>query len=69
MLSNCSAIEIINNKYKIICTDTNNRKFKKGYVLKCYWQDDRYYEEKLEENSEYKMLSELFCKNIVDLSK
>ena len=69
MLSNCSAIEIINNKYKIICADTNKRKFKKGYVLKCYWQDDRYYEEKLEENNEYKMLSELFCKNIVDLSK
>lgn len=68
MLSNCSAVEIVDDKYKIICADVNNRNFKKGYILKCYWEDDKYYEEKLKENSEYKSLNELFSKNITDLS-
>lgn len=68
MLSNCSAVEIVDDKYKIICTDVNNRNFKKSYILKCYWRDDKYCEEKLKENSEYKSLNELFSKNITDLS-
>lgn len=67
MLSNCSAIEIINDKYKIISGDGNDRNFDKGYVLKCYWKNNKYYEEKLEASTEYKKLSELLCTNITDL--
>lgn len=63
LLSNCSAIEIVDDKYKIISTDSNGRSFKKGYILKCYWKNNKYYEEALEESSEYKMLSELLNKN------
>lgn len=66
MLSNCSAIEIVNDKYKIISNSCNYRNFEKGYVLKCYWKNNKYYEEKLESSDEYKMLSELLSKNIID---
>lgn len=66
MLSNCSAIEIIDNKYRIISAPGNNRKFKNGYALKCYWKNDKYYEELLEITDEYKMLNELLCKNIME---
>ena len=67
MLSNCSAIEIVDNKYKIISGKGNGRNFEKGYVLKCYWKNNEYYEEKLEESKEYKMLGELFSTNIMNL--
>lgn len=60
MLSNCSAIEIIDNKYKIIAGPGNCRNFKKGYVLKCCWKNDVYYENRLEESNKYKSLDELF---------
>lgn len=60
MLSNCSAIEIVDDKYKIITGPGNSRKFNKGYVLKSYWINDKYYEVELEESSKYKSLDELF---------
>lgn len=67
MLSNCSAIEIIDDKYKIISADGNGRNFEKGYVLKCYWKNNKYYEEKLEENGKYNMLSELISMNEINI--
>ena len=67
MLSNCSAIEIVDDKYRIISGNGNGRNFDKGYVLKCYWKNNKYYEEKLETNNEYEMLSKLFCTNMTDL--
>lgn len=67
MLSNCSAIEIIDDKYKIISGNGNGRNFEKGYVLKCYWKNNKYYKEKLEENDKYNMLSELFSMNEINI--
>lgn len=63
MLSNCSAIEIVDDKYRIISGSGNDRNFEKGYALKCYWKNNEYYEEKLETSGEYKELRELLFKN------
>lgn len=60
MLSNCSAVAIIDDKYKIISSNGNNRNFEKGYVLKSYWKDNKYYETKIEEDKNYRTLNELF---------
>ena len=67
MLSNCSAIEIVDDKYKIISCNGIGKNFEKGYVLKCYWKNNKYYEERLEESDKYKMLNELFSTNIMNL--
>ena len=69
MLSNCSAIEIVDDKYKIISSNGNVRKFERGYVLKCYWNNNKYYEVKLEESDKYKKLSELFSTNVMNLDE
>lgn len=60
MLSNCSAIEIIDDKYKIIVGTSNGRNFDKGYALKAYWKNDEYYEVELKESIKYRLLDELF---------
>ncbi len=69
MLSNCSAIEIVDDKYKIISSSSNDRNFEKGYVLKSYWKEDKYYEVKLEENNNYKPLKELLSTNVIYLEQ
>lgn len=61
MLSNCSAIEILDDKYKIICSETN-RLIQKGYAIKCYWSDNTFHEEKLESTNNYQPLSNLLNK-------
>ena len=55
MLSNCCAIEIIDNKYRIIKSDNN------AYGMKGYWNDD-YYEDKINDN--YDDLDNLLNKKI-----
>lgn len=64
MLSNCSALEIIDNTYRIILNKDNNKSSKKCYAVKCYWKDNKFYEEFLTDSKEYKPLSELLDKNI-----
>lgn len=61
MLSNCSAIEILDDKYKIICSETN-RLIQKGYAIKCYWADNTFHEEKLESTNNCQPLSNLLNK-------
>ena len=39
LLSNCSAIEIVDDKYRIIIENGNNRNFSKGYIYKAYWNN------------------------------
>ena len=53
MLSNCSALEIIDDKYRII-TSSND-----GYAYKTYWYNNKYYEEKLQLNGEVESLNNL----------
>lgn len=61
MLSNCSALEIADDKYKIICSETNSL-IQKGYVLKCYWKNNIFYEERLESTNNYQPLNNLLNK-------
>ena len=49
IMSNCCAIEIIDDKYRIITSDAKERGFEKGYGFKAYWLNDKYYEYKLKE--------------------
>ena len=62
MLSNCSALVIVDDKYKVICEDCNHRKIKKGFVYKCFYKDGKYYKIKID-NNDYHPLSELLSYN------
>ena len=57
MLSNCSAIEIVDDKYKIISSSSNDRNFEKGYVVEFFgpnhdnytFEIDKVYDEEMNE--------------------
>ena len=58
LLSNCTAIEIIDNKYRLITSDASYHNIN-AYGLKCYWKDNKYYEEKIDDSEEFKELNDL----------
>lgn len=62
-LSNCTAIEIIDDKYKIIKTKPVEEKFK-PYALKTYWENDELFETELNNENEFKSINDLLSKNI-----
>ena len=62
-LSNCCAIEIIDDEYRIIKSTPNDKSFK-PYAIKKYWNDGNYYEEKIDSSGCYKPLNSLLSKNI-----
>lgn len=53
ILSNGAALEIIDDKYRII------KSMDDAYALKCYWQNDTYHEERLDLNLNYQSLTNL----------
>ena len=61
-LSNCSAIEIIDNDYRIIKSIPDDKNFT-PYALKTYWSGEECVTETLEESLEFKPLSELLSRN------
>lgn len=61
-LSNCSAIEIIDDEYRIIKSTPEDKDFD-PYVLKTYWENGECLEEKIDDSVEFKSLSELLSKN------
>lgn len=61
MLSNCSAIEIVDDKYRVITSPS--KKVKEPYAIKAYWIDNNYYEEKIIINEKYQSLNDLLSKN------
>lgn len=63
MLSNCSAIEIIDDKYRIITSEVKGHDIKSAYALKGYFQNGKYYEEKIDLSNEYKPLKKLLSKS------
>lgn len=65
LMSNCSAIEIIDDKYRIIVSDATSYGFKKGYAYKAYWLKGKYYEEKIKATNEFLPLNDLLTKNII----
>lgn len=63
MLSNCSAIEIIDNRFRIMTSSGYNRGFKKGYAIKCYWKNGKYFEQEIQTNK-YLHINNLFSLDI-----
>ena len=61
-ISNCAALEIVDDKYKLIKADGSNYNIE-SYGLKSYWSDEKYFEENLEGSLEYNSLKDLFAKN------
>lgn len=61
LLSNCAAIEIIGDEYKIITSDASNYKIN-AYAKKVFWKNNKYYEELLDLSNNYKKLKELLKK-------
>lgn len=68
LCSNCCAVEIVDNQYRIIIGDGTYRGIK-PYALKLYYKDGKFVEEKLKNYSEFKSLDDLLskgeCKNHV----
>ena len=64
MLSNCSALEIIDDKYRIITSPVKEHNIKNAYAIKGYWLNNKYYEEKLDLSNEFKPLISLLEKNL-----
>lgn len=61
LLSNKSAIEIVNNKYRIILNKINND-LNEPYVLKAFWKNGLYKEKKLIESENFIDLNDLINK-------
>lgn len=62
LLTNCAAIEIIDDKYRILLCDHD--KIIKPYVIKAYWEDGIYKEKELINTEVFLPLSELYKKDI-----
>lgn len=60
-MSNCTALEIIEDKYRLITSDASHYGIE-AYGLKSYWKDDKYIEEKIDNSEEFKPLEELLSK-------
>lgn len=56
MLSNCAALEIIDNQYKFIYSDTQ------AYAIKAYWENEKYIEQKITFSDDYENLDKLLYK-------
>lgn len=62
-ISNCCALEIVDDQYRLITSDANFHNIE-AYGLKSYWENNEYMEEKIDNTLEFKPLSDLLSKNI-----
>lgn len=62
-MSNCTALEIVDDKYRLITSDSSYHNIT-AYGLKSYWEDDEYLEELIDTSNEFKDLKDLLAKNI-----
>ena len=58
-MSNCAALEIVDDQYRLIVSQSVDPNFK-AYGLKSYWKDDQYIEIPLDTSLEWKPLKELY---------
>lgn len=63
-MSNCTALEIIDDKYRLITSDASDYNIK-PYGIKSYWDNDEYLQQIIDDTLEFKQLSDLLSKNIV----
>lgn len=59
LVSNCTALEIIDDKYRLITSDASFHNIK-AYAKKAYYKDNEYIEEYIDDSDEFKDLSELY---------
>lgn len=62
-MSNCTALEIIDDQYRLITSDASYHNIE-AYGLKSYWDNGEYLEEKIDDSKEFKPLDQLLSKNI-----
>lgn len=60
-ISNCCAIEIIDDKYRLITSDASNYGIE-AYGIKTYWKDGEYIKAQIDTSDSYKNLSQLLSK-------
>lgn len=63
-MSNCTALEIVDDKYRLITSDASYHGIE-AYGLKSYWENGKYLEKKIDDSDVFKPLEELLSKNIV----
>ncbi|MBQ9267311.1 MAG: Type 1 glutamine amidotransferase-like domain-containing protein [Clostridia bacterium] len=61
LLSNCAAIEIVDDSYRVIFTDASHHKIE-PYAKKAFWMDGNYYEYDIRNEKEFMPLSDLLKK-------
>ena len=61
LVSNCAALEIVDDKYRILTSDGTNHGIE-PYALKTYWHDGKYYEESIDLSLTWKDLDSLYTK-------
>lgn len=61
-LSNCCALEVIDDTYRVIKTDASNYGIE-AFCLKTYWENGVYIEENIEESADFKPLDQLLSKS------
>ena len=61
LLSNCTALEIVDEEYRIITSDASNHGIN-AYAKKVFWRNGNYYEELLDLTNNFKNLKELLKK-------
>ena len=61
-ISNCCALEIIDDEYRLITSNPVVHDIK-PYGLKTYWEDGEYITEQIDDSLEFKALSELLSRN------
>ena len=63
-LSNCCAIEIIDDNYRILKSIPNDNKFT-PYALRTYWLKEECFEEELKDTSNFNSLNSLLSKKVM----
>lgn len=61
-LSNCCALEIVDNQYRLLKTDASNYGIE-AYGVKSFWNNDEYIEIKIDDSLEYKPIDDLISIN------
>ena len=61
-VSNCAALEIVNNQFRIITSDASNHQIE-PYALKTYWENGTYIEEQIPISLEYQDIETLLTKS------
>ena len=61
-MSNCCAIEIIDDKYRLLTEDASNYNIE-SYGMKTYWKDNKYIEKYIDKSNTFKSLADLLSKS------